>query len=185
MYFFALNSAPPEYMKKVVKILLTGFNRVVGKESTEPAQVQGAAYSALAQLARSYPTAITQDLKIVLAWFEHLTDSPPDVHISIREALVAIAPAFKWSTTDGASNSTDRNNFQLTAKQHLLMAMLSDNTESKLLIVQNVTSVFLTSCFPEYYAPARYLLLLIAGERFVCYIPFCDFQILFNNANTF
>lgn len=156
-------------MTKVAQILLTGFNKVVGRESAEPPSVQSAAYSALAQLARSYPSTITQDLKIVLTWFDHLTNSEPDIHLSIREALVAVAPAFKWSSTEKdmlEENSTEET-LQLNGQQNLLMAMLADNTESKLLIVQNVTSVFLTTCFPEYYAPARFLLLLIAGERFV------------------
>lgn len=106
-------------------------------------------------------------MKIVLTWFDHLTNSEADVQLSIREALVAIAPAFKWSSTaqNKLQDGTDTT-LQLNGQQSLLMAMLSDNTESKVIIVQNVTSVFLTTCFPEYYAPARYLLLLIAGERF-------------------
>lgn len=118
-------------------------------------------------MARFYPSTIAQDLKIVLTWFDHLTNSEADVQLSIREALVAIAPAFKWSSTaqNKLQDGTDTT-LQLNGQQSLLMAMLSDNTESKVIIVQNVTSVFLTTCFPEYYAPARYLLLLIAGERF-------------------
>lgn len=140
---------------------------MIGRDSAECVTVQSAAYSALAQLARFYPSTITQDLKIVLTWFDHLTNSEPDIQSSIREALVAIAPAFKWSPSEQNKLDTDTNTtLQLNGQQSLLMAMLSDNTESKLLIVQNVTSVFLTTCFPEYYAPARYLLLLIAGERF-------------------
>lgn len=145
------------------KVLLTGFTKLVGKDSNEPNDVQNAAYSALAQLSRTCPTSVNQDLKIVLSYFNHLTNSPPDLHSSIREALVSMAPAFAWKQNQ--SEEVSKEEVVLTGQQHLLLAMLSDNAESKLHIVQNVTSIFLTTCYPEYYAPSRFLLLLIAGER--------------------
>lgn len=85
-----------------------------------------------------------------------------------------MAPAFAWKTKEKSDamevdKNVDSSSVKLDGQQHLLLAMLLDNAESKVQIVQNVTSVFLTSCYPEYYAPARYLLLLIAGERYVCY----------------
>lgn len=152
-----------DIITKVSKVLLTGFTKLVGKESSEPNDVQNAAYSALAQLSRICPSAVNQDLKIVLSYFNHLTNSPTELHSSIRDALVAMAPAFAWKPKN--EDETIAEELQLTGQQHLLLAMLSDNAESKLNIVQNVTSIFLTTCYPEYYAPARYLLLLIAGER--------------------
>lgn len=83
-----------------------------------------------------------------------------------------MAPAFAWQTKTKSDamdvdQQGDPSEVQLDGQQHLLLAMLLDNAESKIQIVQNVTSVFLTSCYPEFYAPARYLLLLIAGERCV------------------
>lgn len=155
-------SGPTEIITKVSKVLLTGFTKLVGKESGEPNDVQNAAYSALAQLSRTCPSSVNQDLKVVLSYFNHLTNSTPELHGSIREALVAMAPAFAWKAKEDQGASEE---VQLNGQQHLLLAMLSDNAESKLHIVQNVTSIFLTTCYPEYYAPARYLLLLIAGER--------------------
>lgn len=154
---------PTDIITTVSKVLLAGFSKLVGKDSNEPNDVQNAAYSALAQLSRTCPTSVNQDLKIVLSYFNHLTNSPPELHTSIREALVAMAPAFAWKAKDDEDVSGE---IQLTGQQHLLLAMLSDNAESKLHIVQNVTSIFLTTCYPEYFAPARYLLLLIAGERY-------------------
>lgn len=154
---------PSDIINKVSKVLLTGFTKLVGKDSNEPNDVQNAAYSALAQLSRTCPTAVNQDLKIVLSYFNHLTNSPPDLHSSIREALVSMAPAFAWKQNQSEEGSKEE--VVLTGQQHLLLAMLSDNAESKLHIVQNVTSIFLTTCYPEYYAPSRFLLLLIAGER--------------------
>ncbi|KAI9579486.1 proteasome-associated protein ECM29 homolog [Glossina fuscipes] len=159
-----IKEGPADIINKVSKVLLTGFNKLIDKESAEPTDVQSAAYSALAQLSRTCPNVINQDLKIVLAYFQHLTNSTPDLHSSIREALVAMAPAFVWKP-DKNQIGKSKEDFQLSGQQHLLMAMLADNAESKLHIVQNVTSIFLTTCFPEYFAPARYLLLLIAGER--------------------
>uniref|UniRef100_A0A1I8PQ69 Proteasome-associated protein ECM29 homolog n=1 Tax=Stomoxys calcitrans TaxID=35570 RepID=A0A1I8PQ69_STOCA len=164
-----IKEGPSEIITKVSKVLLTGFTKLVGKDSNTPNDVQIAAYSALAQLSRSCPTAINQDLKIVLSYFNHLTNSPPDLHSSIREALVAMAPAFAWKPEEhkkaDEDDCSEAEVVQLTGQQHLLLAMLSDNAESKLQIVQNVSGIFLTTCYPEHYAPARYLLLLIAGER--------------------
>lgn len=168
---------PADIINKVSKVLLTGFNKLIDKESAEPTDVQSAAYSALAQLSRTCPNVINQDLKIVLAYFQHLTNSTPDLHSSIREALVAMAPAFVWKP-DKNQIGKSKEDFQLSGQQHLLMAMLADNAESKLHIVQNVTSIFLTTCFPEYFAPARYLLLLIAGERLL--LEILSNELIFN-----
>ncbi|ALC41834.1 CG8858 [Drosophila busckii] len=165
-----LRDGPHDLVAKVSKVILTGITKVIGRDTAEPNDVQNAAYSALAQHARSFPQDVSQDLKLVLGYFNNLANCTPDLHGSIREALVSMAPAFAWNTktksdamdVDNTSNSVE---VQLDGSQHLLLAMLLDNAESKVQIVQNVTSVFLTSCYPEYYAPARYLLLLIAGER--------------------
>jgi len=42
--------------------------------------------------------------------------------------------------------------------------VLQDQTESKLPIAQNIASLFLTTCFPSYFVPARYLLLVLCGN---------------------
>lgn len=151
----------------MAKVLLTGLIKVSDRESIEAHDVQNAALSALAQLARTCPDVINQDLKVVLAFFNHLATASADIQSSIRDALVAMAPAFAWKSAKSAEQEANlEENVQLSGQQHLLLAMLSDNVESKQQIVQNATSVFLTTCYPEYYAPARLLLLLIAGERY-------------------
>ncbi|XP_016928880.3 proteasome-associated protein ECM29 homolog [Drosophila suzukii] len=165
-----LRDGPRELVSKVSRVILTGITKVIGRDSTEPNDVQNAAYSALAQHARSFPQDVSQDLKLVLGYFNNLASCAPELHSSIREALVSMAPAFAWKTKEKSDamevdEETDPSSVKLDGQQHLLLAMLLDNAESKVQIVQNVTSVFLTSCYPEYYAPARYLLLLIAGER--------------------
>lgn len=114
----------------------------------------------MAQLARTCPDIVNKDLQLTVAYFNHLTQAPTELHDSIREALIAIAPALRWNGNEG--NAKD---FLPNSNQKLLLAMLSEHAESKLTIVQNVTCTFLTTCFPEHYVPARYLLLLIAGER--------------------
>lgn len=103
----------------------------------------------------------------MVAYFDHLNQAPVELHDSIREALIAIAPAFKWDFSDEVSESpsTSTSTFVPNSNQTLLLAILREHAESKLIIVQNVTCTFLTVCFPEHYVPARYLLLLIAGER--------------------
>lgn len=95
------------------------------------------------------------------------------MHSYIREALVALAQAFAWEQSstpepmDIASPSTSGNKsytFTPNKNQILLIGLLAEKAESKATIVQNIASVFLTTCFPDYYVPARYLLLIVAGS---------------------
>ncbi|CAD7011930.1 unnamed protein product [Ceratitis capitata] len=160
-----IKDGPIVIVSKVAKVLLTGLIKVGGRDSNEPFDVQIAAHSALAQLARTCPDVVNQDLKVVLSFFNYLANAP-EIQSSIRDALVAMAPSFAWKSPkrENAEGSLEEN-VQLSGQQHLLLAMLTDNVESKQQAVQNATSVFLTTCYPEYYAPARLLLLLIAGER--------------------
>ncbi|XP_037942539.1 proteasome-associated protein ECM29 homolog [Teleopsis dalmanni] len=164
-----IKDGPIALISKLAKVILGGIGQIIGRESSEPIDVQNAAYTAMAQLARTCPEVVNEDLKIVLSYFNHLANAPPELHSSIREALVSMAPAFSWEKKKYNVNNDEDvemdNEIHLSGQQHLLLAMLSDNAEAKLHIIQNVTSVFLTTCFPESYAPARYLLLLIAGER--------------------
>ena len=146
---------------KISKVILSGIVKLIGVDSTETFDIQNAAYGAVAQLARVCPEVVNKDLQLVVAYFDHLTKAPVELHNSIREALIAIAPAFRWeeNTTSGFESNV------LPNRNQLLLAMLSEHAESKLTIVQNVTSVFLTTCFSEHFVPARYLLLLLVGER--------------------
>lgn len=106
---------------------------------------------------------MNKDLQLTVACFNHLIQASSELHDSIREVLVAIAPALQYKNTDG--NIDAKNAFTPSSNQKLLIAMLSEHAESELTIVQNVTCTFLTTCFPQFYSPARYLLLLIAGKR--------------------
>lgn len=115
----------------------------------------------MAQLARKCPDTVSRDLQIIVAYFNHLIQAPTELHDSIREALISIAPAFRWNPN---SDSDNVNEFTPNSNLKLLLALLTEHAESKLTIVQNVVCVFLTTCFPDHYVPARYLLLLIAGE---------------------
>lgn len=158
--FLLFGSGTQELIDKISKVILSGVSKLIGVEATETADIQNAAYCAMAQLARKCPSIVNKDLQLTVAYFTHLTKAPTELHDSIREALIAIAPAFKWNETDAAAAD-----FVANSNQKLLLAMLSEHAESKSTIVQNVACTFLTTCFPEHYVPARYLLLLIAGER--------------------
>lgn len=165
-------SGPKDLLDKISKVILSGILKLIGISSAEPAEIQNAAYCALAQLARKCPDIVNKDLQLVVAYFEHLTQAPTELHDSIREALIAIAPAFQWNAehesdknTPESINSIDDAEFVPNSNQKLLLAILSEHAESKSTIVKNVACTFLTTCFPEHHVPARYLLLLIAGER--------------------
>lgn len=106
---------------------------------------------------------MNRDLQLVSAYFNHLTVAPSELHTCLREALVSLAPAFSWQFPTSPSSSTSP--FTPNAMQTMLLAMIAQHVESPLQIVQNVASVFLTTCYPDHFVPARYLLLLLAGEK--------------------
>lgn len=160
VYIFFCSGAI-DLINKISKVILTGVTKLIGAESTEAFDVQNSAYCVIAQLARVCPDSFNKDLQLIVSYFAHLVVAPSELHGSIREALIAIAPAFSW--TYETKKTTEK--FIPNANQSLLLAMLAEHVESKLSMVQNVASVFLTTCFPEHFVPARYLLLLIAGER--------------------
>lgn len=125
--------------------------------------MQCAVYSTLAQLAKKCPFINNQGMKIVFSYFNHLKNAPPELHGSIREALIAIASSFAFNVKDS------KESFTLHPQLILLLAMLKDNIESGHLVVLNATFQFLTICFPPFYAPTRLLLLIIAGKRNALY----------------
>lgn len=163
-------SGPKDLLDKISKVILSGISKLIGISSAEPSEIQNAAYCAMAQVARKCPEIINKDLQLVVAYFEHLTQAPAELHDSIREALIAMAPAFQWNTEHEPDKNIPESMsmddaFVPNSNQKLLLAILSEHAESKSTIVQNVACTFLTTCFPEHHVPARYLLLLIAGER--------------------
>lgn len=141
---------------------MSGIAKLIGVSSSEPYDIQNAAYVAVAQLARKCPETVIRDLQIVVAYFNHLIQAPTELHDSIREALLSVAPAFRWN-----QNEQTTDEFIPNSNLKLLLALLTEHAESKLTIVQNVVCIFLTTCFPDHYVPARYLLLIIAGERYL------------------
>lgn len=156
-------------------MLLTGLSKLIGPDKEEPVDVQNNTYNAIARLATVCPETVNKDVNLIVKYFEHLSQAPSEMHSYIREALVALAEAFKWQQTatsepmdvESASTSTSSvNNYSFTPdpNQILLIGLLAEKAESKSTIVQNIASVFLTTCFPDYYVPARYLLLVIAGS---------------------
>ncbi|XP_055629040.1 proteasome-associated protein ECM29 homolog [Toxorhynchites rutilus septentrionalis] len=172
-----ITNGQPDLINKLSKVLLTGISKLIGPSSEESNEVQNAAYNAMAQLAIVCPSTFNQDVQQVASYFDHLSQSPVELHTSIREALVALAQAFDWRKQPKASSGdvemipeggdervvTANGRFLPNSNQILLLGLLGEKAESKLTIVQNVTSVFLTTCFPDYYVPSRYLLLIICG----------------------
>lgn len=149
---------------KLSKVILSGVSKLIGAESPEPFDVQNAAYNVIAQLARTCPEIMNKDLQLVSAYFDHLAVAPSELHTSIREALVSLAPAFSWRF--GVEKDTALpSSFTPSSTQIMLLAMFAQHVESKMQIVQNVASVFLTTCYPDHFVPARYLLLILAGEK--------------------
>lgn len=171
-----ITNGQPDLINKLSKVLLTGISKLIGPGSEEANEVQNAAYNAMAQLAIVCPTTVNQDVQLVASYFDHLAQAPVELHSSIREALVALAQAFDWRKQPKSSGDvelpkgekdhvmTANGRFVPSSNQILMLGLLGEKAESKLTIVQNVASVYLTTCFPDYYVPSRYLLLIICGE---------------------
>lgn len=171
-----VREGPRDTVAGIARVILGGVSKLCGRDANAdgdvPADVQTAAYNVVAQLARTCPQLIGGDLQLVGGYFEHLCVAPPELQQGVREALVALAPAFGWTAAAAAIEDTKPNgatlaagDFAPSAQQTLLLAMLAQHVESALPIVQNVASIYLTQCFPDHFVPARYLLLQLLGER--------------------
>ncbi|XP_059609063.1 proteasome-associated protein ECM29 homolog [Phlebotomus argentipes] len=143
----------PELIRKVSKVIATGIGKLVSA-TAEPFDVQNAAYSAMSVLVGICPEIVNKDLELVVTYFTTLGKAPTEIQANLREALVAMAPAFSWRHEAG-----DPGNHTL------LLALIAQHSESQSTIVQSVCVAFLTTCFPPQQVTARYLLLLIAGNR--------------------
>ncbi|XP_053690406.1 proteasome-associated protein ECM29 homolog [Sabethes cyaneus] len=167
-----ITNGQPDLINKLSKVLLTGISKLIGIGSEEVNEVQNAAYNALAQLAIVCPATVNHDVQLVASYFDHLSQGPVELHSAIRDALVALAQAFDWRKQPKGSEPQEEKDramlaggrFVPNSNQILLLGLLGEKAESKLTIVQNVASVFLTTCFPDFYVPSRYLLLIICGE---------------------
>lgn len=166
-----------DLIEKLSKVLQTYITKLIGTESPEPFDVQNAAYNAIAKLIATCPESFNKDVNLIVDYFNYLNGSTPDLHNSIRDVLVALALAFKWDPSkviskDEQMELDDEGNaekkkfsekFVATSSHILILGVLQDQTESKLPVSQNVASLFLTTCFPSYFVPARYLLLVLCG----------------------
>ncbi|CRK95076.1 CLUMA_CG008554, isoform A [Clunio marinus] len=164
-----------DLIEKLSKVLQTYITKLIGSESSEPIDVQNAAYNAIAKLIATCPESFNKDVNLIVDYFNHLNASTPDMHNTIREVLVALAQAFKWDPSkqkDEPMELDDEGKFEQKkfnekfspSSSHLLiLGVLQEQAESRLPIAQNVASLFLTTCFPSYFVPARYLLLVLCG----------------------
>lgn len=128
------------------------------------ADVLTAAYNAIAQLARTCPHLFNSDLQLVVNYFKNLAESPTEISSAIRDALVAIAPAFCLNNENQMETDSESDNDKKSSNQHLLLALLAEHIESPSTIVLNVVCVYIKTCFAETFVPGRYLLLLVAGR---------------------
>lgn len=170
-----ISNGQQDLIEKLSKVFQTSITKLIGIESQEPVEVQNAAFQALAKLIVVCPETFNKDVKFIVDYFNYLNTSPPELQNSIRECMVALAQAFKWDPTkqkeepmelddDGKVEKKKFNERFTPSSNHLLiLGVLSDNCESNLPVTKNIASLFLTTCFPSYFVPARYLLLVLCG----------------------
>ena len=164
-----------DLIEKLSKVLQTYITKLIGTDSTEPVDVQNAAYNAISKLIVTCPDSFNKDVSLIVDYFNYLNSATPDLHNSIREVLVALAQAFKWDPSKQKEEAMELDEeghvdtkkfsekFTATSSHLLILGTLKDQTESRLPIAQNIASLFLTTCFPSYFVPARYLLLVLCG----------------------
>lgn len=163
-----------DLITQLSKVLHTYVTKLIGNDSNEPVDVQNAAHNAISKLIATCPESFNKDVSLIVDYFNYLNGATPDLHNSIREVLVALAQAFKWDPSkqkeeameldeDGHVVIKFSEKFSPSSSHLLILGTLKDQTESRLPIAQNVASLFLTTCFPSYYVPARYILLVLCG----------------------
>jgi proteasome component ECM29 len=165
-----------DLIEKLSKVLQTYITKLIGTETSEPVDVQNAAYNAIAKLIATCPDSFNKDVNLIVDYFNYLNAATPDLHNSIREVLVALAQAFKWDPSKMKEEPMDMDEdgkvevqkfsekFTPTSSHLLILGVLQQQTESRMPIAQNIASLFLTTCFPSYFVPARYLLLVLCGN---------------------
>ena len=165
-----------DLIEKLSKVLQTYITKLIGLETSEPVDVQNAAYNAISKLIAQCPDSFNKDVNLIVDYFQYLNAATPDLHNSIREVLVALAQAFKWDPSkmkeepmelDDDGNVETRKfseKFTPLSSHLLILGVLQEQTESRLPMAQNIASLFLTTCFPSYFVPARYLLLVLCGN---------------------
>lgn len=164
-----------DLIEKLSKVLQTYITKLIGTESTEPIDVQNAGYNAISKLVATCPDTFNKDVNLIIDYFNYLNGASPDLQNSIREVLVALAQAFKWDPSrqkeekmemdeDGVIETIKfSEKFTPTSSHLLILGVLQDQAESRQPVAQNIASLFLTTCFPPYFVPARYLLLVLCG----------------------
>lgn len=162
---------------KLSKVLQTYITKLIdASDPPEPVDVKNAAYYAIAKLVTVCPHQFNRDVSLIVDYFNYLNASTADLHNSIREVLVSLAHAFKWDPSNQKVESMEMDDegnvevkkfsekFMPTSSHLLILGALQEQAESRLPIAQNIASFFLTNCFPSYYVPARYLLLVLCGS---------------------
>jgi proteasome component ECM29 len=169
-----ISNGQPDIIEKLSKVFQTSISKLIG-DSEEPTEVQNAAYQALAKLIAICPATFNKDVKFIVDYFNFLTSSPPELHNSIRECMLALAQAFKWDPSNQKEEPMEVDEdgkiekrkfiekFVASSNHLLILGVLKDQCESNLPIARNIASLFLTTCFPSYFVPARYLLIVLCG----------------------
>ncbi|KAL7023749.1 hypothetical protein ACKWTF_012762 [Chironomus riparius] len=163
-------------IEKLSEVLHTYITKLIGLESPEPSAVQNSALMAIAKLFQIFPKHFNKNVNLIVNYFDFLKGSTSDLHDSIKECLLALAQAFKWTANkvsddekmdvDGEQKVDPKDlvpEFVPTSNHIIILGILRDQCESKNLTSLNVTSFFLNTCFPQYFVPARYMLVWISG----------------------
>lgn len=153
-------------IEKLSEVLHTYITKLIGPESQEPSAVQNSALMAISKLFSTFPNHFNKNVNLVVQYFDLLKTLTSDLHDSIKECLLALAQAFKWSqTTEEDKMEVDGESceFEPSSNHIIILGILRDQCESKNLTALNVTSIFLNTCFPNYFVPSRYMLLWISG----------------------
>ena len=115
------------------------------------------AYTAIGKLAHRVPRLVNRDLALIQTFFDSLHTEGPDIKLSIREALLSIAPAFGYEI-EGEAKTTDN-------VRGLMVALLASQIESPEPMARFIAVRFCATVFPSTHIPSRYLLLLASGDN--------------------
>eukprot|EP00039_Didymoeca_costata_P013908 m.217981 g.217981 ORF g.217981 m.217981 type:complete len:1891 (-) comp15896_c0_seq5:51-5723(-) len=129
-------------------VLLKQFLKVLD-DSTQLAEIQGLAYSALGKLGRRHPSLFRERIDLLERLFEASCEATPEIRSHVLEALSMLRNVFKAPEKALALRITTLLN----------KFVLKPETHARLLAVQYATSVF-----PKNHLPSRYVCLLVAAD---------------------
>lgn len=145
------NNNPEDKLGMVGRQLMATLLQLALPAQETETRLRVLACSAIGHLSRKLPRLVATNLGLVQTLFDGLAkEESSEGRMALQEALLAVAPAFAASADD--------------ATRQLLLALVSTHAASPSPTARRAALGYAATVFPADSAPARYLLLMAAGD---------------------